>query len=111
MARAKKPSKAFVELLPPRERRARESARRGRAPSSTQNSALTASAVRRWRAMRPAHSRAELAVACGKSVSTIDRWERGLVEPTPSDIRALEALKPGLVALLFGPAGEARKAS
>jgi len=37
----------------------------------------------------------------GRSMSTVQRWERGLSEPKVSDILAMERMRRGLVAQLF----------
>lgn len=56
-----------------------------------------------WRDRSPETSREQVAVVCRRSVSTIDRWFKGLGEPTVSDVRSMEAYKPGLVDALFAP--------
>lgn len=43
----------------------------------------------------------EVAAKLGRSMSTVQRWERGLQDPRLSDIVAMEKLRPGLVPRLF----------
>jgi transcriptional regulator with XRE-family HTH domain len=47
-------------------------------------------------------TREALAGLCERSVSTVERWERGTTEPTLSDIRRMQKKSPGIVGLLFG---------
>ncbi len=54
-----------------------------------------------WRNSSPTTTREELAVVCERSVSTIDRWARGVGEPTVTDVWLMEKHKPGIVAMLF----------
>jgi len=61
----------------------------------------TGEAILRWRVSGATISKEELAAHLGRSMSTIQRWERGAQEPRLSDVRAMEEYKPGLVALLF----------
>jgi hypothetical protein len=60
-----------------------------------------AAALTRWRDLSPPTAREELATICERSISTVDRWVRGVGEPTYSDIWLMESHKPGLVRLLF----------
>lgn len=61
----------------------------------------TGDAILSWRLAGQEISKEELAAHLGRSMSTIQRWERGAQEPRLSDVRAMEEYKPGLVALLF----------
>jgi hypothetical protein len=61
-------------------------------------------ALIKWRGIEPVTTREELAVICLRSVSTVDRWARGVGEPTVTDVWLMERHKPGLVDMLFSSA-------
>jgi hypothetical protein len=73
-----------------------------------------AEAIQAWRE-EAGYSREQVAVFCGRSVATVSRWEKcweledGTVvakaEPRLNDIETMEEKHPGLIKLLFGPAG------
>ena len=60
-------------------------------------------AIIKWRNISPLTTREELACVCFRSVSTVDRWTRGVGEPTVSDVWLMEQHKPGIVDMLFAP--------
>ena len=47
------------------------------------------------------YSRERLAALVGRCISTIVRWELGDAEPLVRDVRAMEAVQPGIVRALF----------
>lgn len=59
--------------------------------------------IRNWRLEGESMTQQTLAYKLGRATGTINRWESGLIEPRVPDIRAMEALKPGLVEALFRP--------
>jgi len=63
----------------------------------------TGQIIRAWR-MDGEMTQQTLAYKLGRATGTVNRWEAGLVEPRVADVRAMEALRPGLVAMLFAPA-------
>jgi transcriptional regulator with XRE-family HTH domain len=46
-------------------------------------------------------TREQLGPLIGKSISTIQRWERDQAEPRVSDLRTMEERRPGLIEALF----------
>jgi len=66
-------------------------------------------AIIKWRNLSPLTTREELACVCFRSVSTVDRWTRGVGEPTVSDVWLMERHKPGLVDMLFATAATKRE--
>lgn len=73
-------------------------------PATNGGVRLIPAALMRWRSLEPVTDREELAVICDRSLSTVDRWVRGVGDPTFSDIWLMENHKPGLVKLLFSHA-------
>lgn len=71
--------------------------------------AETGATIRAWRMQTTdpetgqPFRRERVAQLIKRSTSTMVRWERGDVEPHVRDVRALETLSPGLVAMLFPP--------
>lgn len=43
----------------------------------------------------------QLAGKIRRSMSTVQRWERGAIEPKVSDLQRMDSVKPGLLELLF----------
>ena len=70
----------------------------------------TGQIIRAWRTDGDPMTQQTLAYKLGRATGTVNRWESGAIEPRVPDVRAMEALKPGLVAALFAPqAGVAKK--
>jgi DNA-binding transcriptional regulator YiaG len=61
---------------------------------------LTGRILRQWREGCEM-TREQLAPLIGRSVSTIQRWERGIAEPRVSDLRTMEERRPGIIEALF----------
>jgi len=59
-----------------------------------------ASCIKSWREAEPAMSREQLAGAMGRSMATVQRWERD-GDPRLSEVHSMEALKPGLLRKIF----------
>jgi len=57
--------------------------------------------ITRWREDTPRISMEELASKIDRSMSTIQRWERGALEPKASDLQRMDRVKCGLPELLF----------
>lgn len=61
-------------------------------------------AIREWRESEVGGktvSMEELAVKIERSLSTIQRWERGVLQPKVSDLQKMDKVKPGLLERLF----------
>jgi ribosome-binding protein aMBF1 (putative translation factor) len=69
----------------------------------------TGQIIRSWRLEGEPITQQTLAYQLGRALGTINRWEADAVEPRVKDIRAMEALKPGLVQALFAPEAETAK--
>lgn len=67
--------------------------------------------LRVWREVQaPSMSKEGLADQIGRSMSTIQRWERGATVPDVEDLILLEATKGGLFKMLQGRVDELHKA-
>lgn len=69
----------------------------------------TGQIIRAWRLAGEPMTQQTLAYKLQRALGTINRWEAGSVEPRVHDIRAMEALKPGLVEALFRPVEDVAK--
>jgi DNA-binding transcriptional regulator YiaG len=59
-------------------------------------------AITWWREeIEPRISMVELAWKIGRSLSTVQRWERGSLEPKASDLQRMDKVKSGLPERLF----------
>jgi len=64
--------------------------------------ATTAEAIRTWRTKgKTTYTQQELANKLDRAIATLARWERGQGEPGIADMKAMEALKPGLLRRIF----------
>jgi ribosome-binding protein aMBF1 (putative translation factor) len=57
--------------------------------------------ITQWREKQAQISMEALAAKIDRSLSTIQRWERGVIEPKVSDLQAMDRVNPGLPELLF----------
>jgi len=61
-------------------------------------------AIREWRESgddRSHLSMEQLASKIRRSMSTVQRWDRGALEPKVSDLQRMDSVKPGLLERLF----------
>jgi len=68
----------------------------------------TGQIIREWR-LAGEMTQQTLAYKLGRATGTVNRWEVGAVEPRVADVRAMEALRPGLVEALFAPTAVAAR--